>query len=99
MSAKQSGVFAYASGLSAGSLDEGSGQDRRRLKLLEERLAAALQRRLEAAGGDQAVPAKMEWRAASKAVWKERKKLARQKEPKRLDREAAAEAWTWKRDS
>ena len=59
-SAKQSGVFMYASGRTADCLEGGSGQDRQKLKMLEERLEEALQRRPGTAGGSQVAAASLE---------------------------------------
>ena len=97
-SAKRSGVFRYASGRSSDMSDGDCCQERQRLRNLEVRYEQALQRRIEAARGVHEADASVEWRIASRRVWKERRKMARQREAERLDREAAAEAWTWKRD-
>ena len=97
-SAKKSGVFRYASGRSSDMSEGDCGQGPRRLRDLEVKYDQALQRRIEAACGAPEGGASVEWIAASKRVWKERRKMARQREAEKLDREAAAEAWTWKRD-
>ena len=57
----------------AGRQTARSAQGRSRLKVLEDKLEMALHQRLAASGGDRVEAANLEWRAASKAVWKERK--------------------------